>query len=249
MELLWNLPQTSPDRGTLPQTTRTTPQPLQNVEGWWKPCRWWNPGATLVEPLWNCCGTFLKPARTVEPYLKPGPPRSPCRMWWDPGGNLADGGTLVQPCWNPGGTLVESWWNPGGTLAKGRPEPIWAETPKLSAVGELFHQPEIRWLGGYSPQRKVSSGDIPNSMWCSFWCSHHYAALAEPRGTLVFWWNPCGTLVEPYLRATPEPIWTETPKLSAVWEKTFGVRSCEVVIIHPDKIGPLNVAKVQKLRE
>ena len=54
---------------------------------------------------------------------------------------------LVEPSWNPRGTLVEPWWNPGGTLVelswnltagppRTTPEPIWAETPKLSAVGE-----------------------------------------------------------------------------------------------------------------
>ena len=48
---------------------------------------------------------------------------------------------------NPGGSLVEPWWNPGGTLVepscnltsgppRTTPEPIWAETPKLSAVGQ-----------------------------------------------------------------------------------------------------------------
>ena len=36
-------------------------------------------------------------------------------------------------------------------------------------------------------------------MRCSFWCSNHPAALAEPRGNLVEpWWNPGGTLVEPW---------------------------------------------------
>ena len=57
-------------------------------------------------------------------------------------------------------------------------------------------------------------------MQCSFECSHHPAALAEPRGALVEpWWNPRGMLVEPYLRAAPDhpgAIWAETRKLSAV---------------------------------
>ena len=45
------------------------------------------------------------------------------------------------------------------------------------------------------------------------------AALAEPRGTLV---EPCGTLwnlASGPPRTTPEPIWAETPKFSAVEEK------------------------------
>ena len=47
--------------------------------------------------------------------------------------------------------------------------------------------------------------------------SHHPAALAEPRGTLVEpWWNPRGTLPQ----GRPA-IWSETPKLSAVGEKQF----------------------------
>ena len=56
-------------------------------------------------------------------------------------------GTLVEPWSNPGRTLVEPWWNCGGTLVepswnltsgplRTTPGPIWAETPKLSAVGE-----------------------------------------------------------------------------------------------------------------
>ena len=67
---------------------------------------------------------------------------------------------------------------------------------------------------------KISSGDIPNSMRCSFQCSHH------PRSPRRTSWNVGGTLVEPSWnltsgppRTTPEPIWAETPKLSAVGEK------------------------------
>ena len=100
----------------------TTPQPSRTS---------WNPripGGTLVEPWWNSGGTLVSPWWKVEP-------------WWNAGG------TLVEPWWNPGGTLVEPWWNPGGTLVepswnltsgppRTTPEPIWAETPKLSAVGE-----------------------------------------------------------------------------------------------------------------
>ena len=86
-------------------------------------------------------------------------------------------------------------------------------------------------------KKKKSSGDIPNSMRCSFsarttrsprrtsW--NPGGTLVEPwwnpGGTVVEpWWNPGGTLVEPCLgppRTTPEPIWAETPKLSAVGEK------------------------------
>ena len=99
------------------------------------PRMWWNPGGTLMEP-------YLKPPRTtsswwVEPSWNltsnhPGPPRSPCRTWW----NLS--GTLVEPWWwshaalADRGTLVEPYFR----AAKTTQEPIWAETPKLSAVGK-----------------------------------------------------------------------------------------------------------------
>ena len=43
---------------------------------------------------------------------------------------------LVEPPWNPGGTLVEPSWNLTSGPLRTTPEPIWAETPKLSAVGE-----------------------------------------------------------------------------------------------------------------
>ena len=78
----------------------------------------------------------------MEPYLKPAQTTPPLqnlvKSCWNPGGTL-----VVEMWWNPGGTLVKPWWNPGGTwwnLSSGSPrttpEPIWAETPKLSAVGE-----------------------------------------------------------------------------------------------------------------
>ena len=120
VEPLWNPcgtlvePYTPDPRGTLPNH----PDHPALVEPWWNPGGTLveNPGGTLVDPLWNCCGTFLKPARTtpqplqnvMEPWWKP-------RRWWNPGGT---GGTLVER-----GTLVEPWWNLGGTLPQGRPEP------------------------------------------------------------------------------------------------------------------------------
>ena len=66
---------------------------------------WWNPRRTLVEPSW--------------------------KPWWDP----------LEPYLNhpaalmeAGGTLVEPWWNLTSGPPRTTPEPIWAETPKLSAV-------------------------------------------------------------------------------------------------------------------
>ena len=44
-------------------------------------------------------------------------------------------GTLVEPSWNPGG-LVEPTSNLTSGPPRTTPDPIWAETPKLSAVGE-----------------------------------------------------------------------------------------------------------------
>ena len=62
-------------------------------------------------------------------------------------------------------------------------------------------------------------------------------------------WNPRGTLVEPYLRAAPdhtEPIWAETPKLSAVGGKTKPIRgvgeSLILVSLSSSKISWLELA-------
>ena len=41
---------------------------------------------------------------------------------------------LVELWWNPSGTLVEPSWNLTSGPPRTTPEPIWAETPKLSAV-------------------------------------------------------------------------------------------------------------------
>ena len=92
----------------------------------------WNPGRTLAGPRrnwWKTGGTLVESWNLTSNH-----PRSPCRTWSNSGGNL------VEPWWNPGGTLVkpwvepwvEPWWNP---------EPIWAETPKLSAVEEKTPPP------------------------------------------------------------------------------------------------------------
>ena len=114
MEPLWNLTSNHPDH----------PAALAEV------------GGTLVEPCWNPGGTF------VEPYLKPPrttpqPLQNLLEPWWNPGRTLPQ--TTPQPSQN----LVELWWNPGEpswnlTSAPPRttPEPIWAETPKLSADGK-----------------------------------------------------------------------------------------------------------------
>ena len=57
------------------------------------------------------------------------PPRSPRKTSCNPHG-------LVEPWWNPGKTLGERWGNLTPGPPRTTPEPIWAETPKLSAVGE-----------------------------------------------------------------------------------------------------------------
>ena len=45
-------------------------------------------------------------------------------------------------------------------------------------------------------KHQISSGEIPNSMRCSFQCSHHPSALVEPSWNHLVepWWNPSGTL-------------------------------------------------------
>ena len=151
VEHSWNLPQTRPPqpskkllepwwnpRGTLLQTTPDHPaglvEPWRNPrETFLKPAALEEIGGTLVEPSWNLASNHPRPPR-------------PCRTWWNPGGTLVEpwnrGGTLVEPWWNPGGTLVEPlvepWWNLSSGSPRTTPEPIWAETPKLSAVGEKW---------------------------------------------------------------------------------------------------------------
>ena len=56
---------------------------------------------------------------------------------------------LAEPSWNPGGTLVE----PCLRAAPDHPEPIWAETPKRSAVGKT----KTRTLRTLTPLRKEST--------------------------------------------------------------------------------------------
>ena len=64
--------------------------------------------------------------------------------WWNAGGTLVD----------PGGTLVEPWWN-GPPLTT--PKPIWAETPKLSAVGEKKTKTKTRQVPHKRPCRDVQN--------------------------------------------------------------------------------------------
>ena len=64
-------------------------------------------------------------------------------------------------------------------------------------------------------------------------CGALFSARTTPQPSVEPSWNPRGTLLEPYLgppRTTPEPIWAETPKLSAVGGKNKkrgrGVEKC-----------------------
>ena len=181
----------------------------------------WNPPGTLwslVEPLWNFCGPQGHPGPSHSPrrtsqnlveLLKlswnltsnhPGPSRTS----WDPGTfmepYLAE---PVEPWSNPGGTLVEPSWNPRGTL----PQPRTTPQPSQNLVESLV---ETWWNRG---------GTLVEPWW-KF--RGTLQTTPEPPRSPRRWWNPGGTLVEPYLRAprtTPEPIWAETPKLSAVGGK------------------------------
>ena len=47
--------------------------------------------------------------------------------------------------WNPGGTLVEPSWNLTSGPPQTTPEPIWAETTKLSAVGKKKRTRMVRF--------------------------------------------------------------------------------------------------------
>ena len=87
---------------------------------------------TLMDLLTYIGNIDSKRAQAISPTA-PQPPRTlaePRRTSWNPGG------TLVEPWWNPGGTLVERSWNLTSGPPRTTPEPIWAETPKLSAVEE-----------------------------------------------------------------------------------------------------------------
>ena len=76
-------------------------------------------------------------------------------------------------------------------------------------------------------EKKISSRDIPNSMAVLFFADR---TTPQPSQNLMEpWWNPGGTLMEPSWnlpsgppRTSPEPIWAETPELSAVGEKKDG---------------------------
>ena len=155
VEPSWNLTSNHPGPPCSPGGTRvepylkptqTTPQPGTLVEPWrnpretfLKPAALEEIGGTLVEPSWNLTSNHPRPPR-------------PCRTWWNPGG------TLVEPWWNPGGgtllegtlvePLVEPWWNLSSGSPRTTPEPIWAETPKLSAVGEKEKHMEKMWKKG-----------------------------------------------------------------------------------------------------
>ena len=69
-----------------------------------------------------------------------------------------------------GGTLVEPSWNIASGPPQTTPEPIWAETPKLSAVGEK-RKPT---------QRRID----PACRWCASEGSLSALALSRPR------WRP-----------------------------------------------------------
>ena len=62
---------------------------------------------------------------------------------------------LVEPSWNLGGTLVEPSWNLASGPPQTTPEPIWVETPKLSAVGEK----QRRGMPGQSARASGRFGD------------------------------------------------------------------------------------------
>ena len=126
----------------IPNSTTPSQNPAQ-------PSTLWNPGGTLVEPSWN---------RWNLASNHPGPPRSPRRTWWN------SGGTLVEPWWNPGGTLVEPWWN----LTSGPPRTtpaIWAEAPKLSAVGEKgsLQLPEFHSSPPWRSRSSLATRNSPRS--------------------------------------------------------------------------------------
>ena len=212
VEFWWN------SHGTLPQTS---------------PDRWWNSGETLVEPSWNLRRTTPHPRRNglhdglVEPWRKPGgtlvePNLKPPRTTLQPLQNLVkpwqnSGANLVEPSWNlpqtrppqPSKKLLEPWWNPRGTLPATYLQTT-QTTPQRGTLVEPWRDLRETFL---------KPGTLVEPSW-------EHPALAEP------WWNPGGTLVEPYLKPpqnTPplqnlvEPSWNprgnhpRTPRPCRTW--------------------------------
>ena len=106
------------------------------------------------------------------------------------------------------------------------------ESPKGGPKTSKRHSPSVVSIEAFSgihivykSQRKKKEALVISRTACGelFWPSQNFVESSNPDGTLVEpSWNPRGTLVEPYLGAaqtTPEPIWAQTPKLSAVGEK------------------------------
>ena len=75
----------------------------------------------------------------------------------------------------------------------------YAPFPKVRPLHTGLQNHSLAKTRTHTKSNKISSGDIPNSILCSFYFSHHHAALTEHRGTMVEpCWNPDGTLVEPW---------------------------------------------------
>ena len=197
-----------------PQTTRDHPAALAE------------PGGTLVELSWNL--TSNHPRLSQNPCVEPSS-RGTLHQT-----TTSQNGTLVEPWWNPGGTLVEPWWNPGGTLVEPCLKPPQITPLPSQNLVEPWWNP-----GGTLPQTTPDhpaalaepGGTLVEPWWNlggtlvePSWnlTSNHPGPPRSPRRT---WWNSGGTLVEPSWnltsglpRTTPDPIWAETPKLSAVGE-------------------------------
>ena len=84
---------------------------------------------------------------------------------------------LVEPSWNPGEILVEPSWNLTSGPPRTTPEPIWAETPKLAAVGEK-EKGKTSWKQGSSPL-VATKGAHPTGL--LIWGSHLFF-VARPWG-------------------------------------------------------------------
>ena len=108
----------------------------------------------------------------------------------------------MEPWWNFGGILV-LWWNPRGTLPQTTPDHPCSYCRTWWNLGGTLVQPWWNPRGTLVEPSWNPRGTLPQTT------PDHPAALVEPS------WNR--TSGPP--RTTPEPIWAETPKLSAVGEK------------------------------
>ena len=147
--------------------------------------------------------------------------------------STADHPTLVEPSWNhhkpprttPQQNLVKRWWNPrktepGETLPGTLVEPylkLFWSTPALAEPGGNLV--ETWWYLKITPDHPAALAEPGGEPWCNPRKTLPQSTPEPLQNLVEIWWNPSWNLTSGPPRTTPEPIWAETPKLSAVGEK------------------------------